>query len=200
MNGWKAVLEINAIPFGVAYAVVTYFQWRDLRHNFAVEERALIKVAIDPKQGDASTSDPAFIERMHNIQVPVHIQNIGKNPATKVRAITRVELLPRNESPDFSYASPGVGYSTYDLNILFPTDTSPMPVTMYRIGGFEAVLTEEERKSLLDGSYYLVYYGKLTYSDGFGEHWTLYCGWHGFNERGTYTSRPCSEYNAIDHN
>lgn len=30
----------------VVYAVITYFQWRDLRHNFEIDERAWIKVAF----------------------------------------------------------------------------------------------------------------------------------------------------------
>ena len=44
LDGWKAALEIVAIPFAIGYAIVTGLQWYDLRHNFQVDERAWIKV------------------------------------------------------------------------------------------------------------------------------------------------------------
>src|ERR1022692_1442745 len=37
---WWKVLEGTAFAFGIFYAVVTFWQWRDLRHNFKVDERA----------------------------------------------------------------------------------------------------------------------------------------------------------------
>src|SRR5690242_15697621 len=39
LNGWKAALEVIAIPFAVGYALVTWLQWRDLRHNFEIDQR-----------------------------------------------------------------------------------------------------------------------------------------------------------------
>src|SRR5438445_3423263 len=42
LQGWKAVLEVIAIPFALGYAVVTYCQWRDMQRNFLIDERAWV--------------------------------------------------------------------------------------------------------------------------------------------------------------
>ena len=50
---WKSRLEVAAYIFAVVYAVITYFQWRDLRHNFMVDERAWVKIGSNfPKLVD----------------------------------------------------------------------------------------------------------------------------------------------------
>jgi alkyl hydroperoxide reductase subunit AhpC len=43
-QGWKAAIEIIGIAFAVGYAIVTYLQWQDLRHNFIVDERAWLGI------------------------------------------------------------------------------------------------------------------------------------------------------------
>lgn len=44
LGWWKDRLEVIAILAGVFYAVVTYCQWKDLRRNFVVSERAWVGV------------------------------------------------------------------------------------------------------------------------------------------------------------
>jgi hypothetical protein len=36
---WKRGLGIGAVLATIVYAVVTYYQWRDLRHNFQADQR-----------------------------------------------------------------------------------------------------------------------------------------------------------------
>src|SRR5579872_5423243 len=44
LKGWERVLQTTGIIFAIGYAVITFLQWRDLRHNFQVDERAWLDV------------------------------------------------------------------------------------------------------------------------------------------------------------
>jgi len=41
---WKRIIQTGGILSGIAYALVTYLQWRDLGNNFRIDQRALIKI------------------------------------------------------------------------------------------------------------------------------------------------------------
>jgi hypothetical protein len=72
----KKVLEILAIPFAIGYAFLTYYQWRDLQHNFVIDKRkwtGVKSIGADQFASDAQT-----------VQFPLTITNTGKTPARHV--------------------------------------------------------------------------------------------------------------------
>jgi hypothetical protein len=71
---WKTV-ERLALLSGIAYAVVTYVQWKDIGNNFKMDERAWIgpaKISLTHLQAP----DP--------ISTSVGLTNFGKTPALNV--------------------------------------------------------------------------------------------------------------------
>jgi hypothetical protein len=64
---WKKILEGLALTAGISYAIITFFEWRDLRRNFKVDERAWVGPKELIPQGEK--------------KITVAITNTGKTPA-----------------------------------------------------------------------------------------------------------------------
>jgi len=157
----------------------------------------LVKVSIDDEAMKRFSGDIEFLKHMTDIQLPLTMQNIGKTPATNIRTVPKVMILPSTTEPPLQ--KPPQGYNMrLVLPILFPTATADMTTAMRRYNGERAVMTDDEREGLRSGKYYLIYFGRLEYTDGFGPHWTNYCGWHGFTSDGAFKTSSCSYFNAID--
>ena len=84
------ILEGVGIAAGIGYAFVTYLQWKDLRHNFQVSERAWLKLeVIFPR---SATTD---------MQVNVIVANIGKSAALGSVIQTMFEIVKSENTPIF---------------------------------------------------------------------------------------------------
>lgn len=91
LNGWKTLAELVAIPFAIGYAIVTFCQWRDLRHNFEVDQRPYVyhvsvedQTAINAKMINISNSG-AYI-----MGVEVKVRNYGKSPAMNMESASDI--------------------------------------------------------------------------------------------------------------
>jgi hypothetical protein len=73
----KGTLEIGGFAAVIVYAVTTYCQWRDLRHNFIVDERAWVGIDI---QLSAIKNPDGTIKFVANGV----FKNTGKTPALKM--------------------------------------------------------------------------------------------------------------------
>ena len=174
MSGWKALLEVIAIPCAIGYAVVTYFQWRDIRHNFEADQRAWIRVQW------MISDDPAS-------RVKMRVTNTGKTPAFATHTDAVFEIVNRNAVPSLSLSQ---NHTRNDSPPLFPGDDDGFEV--YR----PIELTTAERQDLIDGRSYLAIFGLVIYGDQFGGHWTRFCNWKGYTA-GDFESRPCVLWNAV---
>jgi hypothetical protein len=111
LEGWKIIAELIAIPFAIGYAVVTYFQWKDLRHNFEVDQRALVKIGFDIP----NAIDP--VATLGALQVTA--LNTGKSPALRARIDASVEIVEYSTPPTFSFSK---SHGVIDVGMLFPND------------------------------------------------------------------------------
>jgi hypothetical protein len=193
LNGWKVRLEVIAIPFAIGYAVVTYFQWRDLRHNFQVDERAWIKVRpvkeLKDIEGVNDTSKP--------IGWPITVSNIGKSVAFDIHADAALEVLDKTTPPSFDFSRP---HFTMDLAFIFPQEEVKFDVF---VGGGPQILSKDDHDGLTSGNRYLAAYSQTVYRDQFGEHWIRSCSWTGafaefesVTSMHTFASKPCVDWNA----
>ena len=76
LQGWKSALEIPALLFAICYAIVTYLQWRDLRDNFRLDQRAWVMAPHFRLSGE--------VERGVGFTIAVAMINTGKGPALRV--------------------------------------------------------------------------------------------------------------------
>ena len=153
---WKPRLEILALFFGMGYAVVTYFQWRDLRRNFEADQRAWL--------GETGTK---FDLRIGAIpQISTTFTNTGKTPAFHVRTQVVSHAFRSDESFSTTYL-PGIVGSD---SVVFPgaqITTSPIPL---------AVVTPDTLNMLTSGQRKVMFYGCVLYDDAFGRpHHSHFC-------------------------
>jgi hypothetical protein len=121
-------------------------------------------------------------------------ENFGSNPAKNIGIVTDTEVLEAKEEPTFQY--PGLAWHM-TAGLLYPGDTKTCKVEymqMKRIG-IQLALSDEIRKGLLDGSLYVVMYGRATYHDRFGEHWFQFCQWTAADSTDyrEFYSRKCAQ-------
>jgi hypothetical protein len=179
---YKDRFEIIALIAGIGYAVVTYLQWRDLRHNFTLDERSWIEFKLKDEKAPVSSFDSAYL--------PVDMINIGKTPARNVVIISNGEVLARDAAPSFNYSN-GLQTTTV-LGLLFPN----MPLDIH--AGNLIPLSEKQRLDLASGKAYIVGYAIVTWGDIFGtSHWMHFCARHTF-AAGTTNAKTCSDYNDTD--
>jgi hypothetical protein len=192
IDGWKTALEILAIPFAVGYAMVTYYQWQDLRRNFATEQRAWVFV----QNGEINVH--GAVGEM--LATDLTVTNTGKTPAEHITGNVILTVLFGNEAIDTEYSD---GY------LQFPVSSGtvlPNVPQKFRITGVvkpkngrsgNLIIDESFGQALNAGLARIVLYGRLDYLDVNGrQHWVTFC-----NHMGGYARVPgCAEYNAIDHN
>jgi hypothetical protein len=204
LDWWKKVLEIIAIPFAIAYAIVTYCQWRDIRHNFQVDERAWIKARTDediagvyvnsvpvPWNGDTATF-PLWT---------VRLTNIGKSVATDIHSDGILEILGNMQTPSMDFP---LAHSQFSLKVLYPQEDTLFPVPVGQISS-PVSLTKDEYDKLMSGDDYFVVFTETTYRDQFGPHWSRMCNASSgpFDKSKSRSfvhgvaSKPCSDWNAV---
>lgn len=180
LNGWKTVLECIAIPFAIAYAVVTYCQWQDLRQHFEAEQRAWLKVVHT-----ISANTPPL--------VGLHVENVGKSVA-KATVEVALEIVPNTGAPSLSYSTT---HTAADMSILFPNDrTQDFPVVLSRN---DRSFSDEEIRKFHKGDLYIAVFGRVVYTDSFGKHWTQFCRWQSYEtaQGPTFSADTCVAYNKV---
>ena len=189
LDGWKAALEIVAIPFAIGYAIVTGLQWYDLRHNFQVDERAWIKVeTLYPPQPTA------------DFGVIINASNVGKSVVTKSLTEVDIQLLKNSASPTMVFPE----HHTRAIQaIMFPnTNREITRRGLWNADGSLRQLQQGEVMDLIKGAAYIVTFGQITYTDQFGAHWTRFCTWQTyvsvpFTQSMAFAARPCADWNSV---
>jgi hypothetical protein len=188
LERWKIIAELVAIPFAIAYAIVTYFQWGDLRHNFAVDQRAWLKCELIEQRMDLRTAKIA--------RAPVVVTNIGKSPAMHATVQGAVEIVDKDKAPAFDYAGPPA--PTY-FPIFYQTDRQESLIYALEGEGSPKLghaVTDTERNLLIEGSACVAIYGTVTYNDQFGMHWVQFCRWQPY-AASTCRMGSCTRYNMV---
>jgi hypothetical protein len=189
INGWKSLLEVIAIPFGIGYAVITYYQWKDLRHHFELDERAWLNIRHDSPFKEGSHAPPDLVSGLVD---KVQLVNVGKTAARNLRLLCKAEVLSSSTAPSFDYTKNG---SSATRGLLFQGDTITLEF------GSANEISKEQGVSLLAGESYIAFYGVVAYDDIFGKpHETRICWWRHFHANMTASARSCTDYNYTDGN
>jgi hypothetical protein len=152
LNGWKGPVEIVAMAAGIFYAIVTYYQWRDLRRNFETDARAWVMAS------EFKTAH--HLETGQIVGVDVFYKNTGKTPSLNTRVSAAwIELDRRLPFSDV------------------PTRWVPaLPLAPNGIGSTRAYIRPEVIKRLIAGETGGYVFGTIWYDDIFGrQHWNQYC-------------------------
>jgi len=166
LNWWR-ILEGLGIVAAIAYAILTYLQWSDLRHNFMVDERSWVKL-----QPAWAQFDPT-----HGTGLNVSLVNAGKSTITGLYAEGVFEIVNSSDSPSFSLHK---RHSTHSEVLLFPGDTSVFPIQLFDQSTKQPrTLTPDELKAMSEGNMYGAVFGWIVYFDQFGKHWYRFCAWNG---------------------
>lgn len=136
------------VAAGIGYAIVTYLQWHDLRHNFTVTERAYLHAARIDWHEEPPAAVPSGDKRPGMVTT-IYIDNSGHIPATHVFGVIDEPYGPTANRPmyfggDQTKVFPGRDAFTYSFHLTKRT----MPVQP-------------------DIAYTIMV--NLTYDDGFGE-------------------------------
>lgn len=150
-QGWISVLKVASMVAGIAYALVTFYQWRDLRHNFVVDSRAWVM----PFEYKRTTDFSGNV-----VGANLFYKNTGKTPALDLHifvgwapgdSLIPNRDVPSDNSPKFALAPNGVGNSAPNI----PTDVV---------------------KGVMNGNPGGFIFGTIWYKDVFGHaHWNQYC-------------------------
>ena len=188
LNGWKIVLEVVGIPFAIGYAVVTYYQWQDLRHNFETDERAWVK--YDP--------DHPNIDSGKTASLPGTLTNVGKSTILIIQAQGVYEVVDANSTPSFNLKTKP--HSRVTSTLMFPNEKVDFPILLMGENSVTArPLTADELQRLHSGKAYIAAFGLILYKDAFGMHWYRFCDWTLADDApaGHANAGPCTEWNDI---
>jgi hypothetical protein len=186
-HGWRLVEGIG-IAAGIGYASVTYVQWKDLRHNFEVDQRAWVRVRYAILKDKLSENDVMN-------SWPLTVQNIGKSPAKHTLVNAQFEIVPKIAPPSLSFNRP---HTQVQVSLLFPTDDDTFPVALQSNSDKVHNLSVDEIRDLTSGRSYLAVFALVAYEDQFGEHWTRFCNWKSFSETpDTFQARDCIAWNEV---
>jgi hypothetical protein len=203
LDGWKKVLEIIAIPFAIIYAIITYFQWQDIRHNFQVDERAWIKSTTDKDINGVYVNGAPVPWTSDTPTFPiwtVTLTNIGKSVATDVHSDGILEIFGNLQTPSMNFPQ---AHSQSSSKVLYPQQDTQFHITLDQISS-PLSLTKDEYDKLMDGDDYFVVFTETTYRDQFGQHWSRMCNFAGAFDKSRsksfvhgFAAKPCSDWNAV---
>jgi hypothetical protein len=158
----KRIIGTAGVIAGIGYAVITYCQWRDVRNNFLLDQRAWLGI----------TRIDANLDPSKPTNILIHVSNSGKTMARRARSNHIVECLPRGAPPQFLDAEGKTASST----VIAPG--SERVFTHVNICSSKTDGEEEPARvrDVLTGALDLYVYGTIWYEDIFGTgHWTTFC-------------------------
>lgn len=193
-------VEVAGLVFIIIYAGLTAWtasstqdQLKVSQRSFLVGERPWVSIVFP---GNTSLTG-AFIP------VTVGVRNTGKTPAENVQG--DVIFTVANEGEDITLGDFSVGHPHNRIytGLLFAGDApilGTFPVSSYGASMPQTIVPDDQlRQDLASGRKYLIYYGKITYSDALGiQHWTQFCT--GANVSSVINVKRCVAYNQVDHN
>lgn len=173
----------------ILYGWIAFSQWRDLRHNFEVDQRAWLKVEVEMPARPLNSQTP----------VVVTVRNVGKSPALKLFGGVIVQVVDAKSAP--SYPPSGKGeMRQVAVNMIFPADLTTFSSgrTPNNLDGTMRPLSDDEMRSLSAGDSYLAAFGIIAYQDQFGDHWTRFCAPKSYQaEPKDFYWRSCILWNAV---
>jgi hypothetical protein len=186
--GWLGV-SIAALALVTSFTQACY-----TRKAMRVDQRAWVSVPFP-------NTFPSNGTELHAI---TQIIDSGKTPAKAVQGDVIATVFSKDDNltiGDFSIGHPHERFRA--PGVIFPN--IPMPITI-AVGTYEAFgkkivpADESLRKDIAEGRRFILFFGRLTYSDVFGvEHFTQFCTGSGMGISSDVL-RDCLKYNDVDSN
>jgi hypothetical protein len=187
---WKILLEVAALLTLLVYTTFAGLQWETMHDALIVDQRAWLSVVIPlnfPLEGTF-------------IPVPIQIANTGKTPAKKIEGDIVATVLVKGEEPSFDFDT-GHPHNRIHAGVIFPNGpiNVTIPIVRYGAQAPEAIVpTPSLRQEIANGESFIIFYGKITYSDVFGtSHWTSFCTGSGI---AMGDLKKCVSFNNVDSN
>jgi hypothetical protein len=172
-KGWKSRIQFAALIAGIGYAVVTYFEWKDLRHNFEVDQRPWITY---------HKTDDVLLKPGSPIVFRFDLVNTGKTPARGVTGFFS-PMIVDSSSQSFSlpktriYPPPARSFN-FEVGIVAPNvEQHFVDVTVLREGAQGPVIVDQALwMDLQSQQRWVLMWGQIDYTDNFGNpHWLRVC-------------------------
>ena len=136
------------------------------------------------------------------IPIITQVKNSGKTPARDVQGDIIATVLKKGEQPTIGDFSVGHPHEHLFGGSIFPDAPFPMTPIVKRYGDHapEIVVPDEAlRNDIASGERFIIFYGRITYSDAFGiSHWTQFCTGSGAGILDNL--KKCVTYNDFDPN
>jgi len=189
LKDWR--LDVTA--FISIIALFAYFtQACYTRKAMRVDQRAWVSVPFPN----------TFPSNGAELQAITQIIDSGKTPAKEVQGDVIATVFKKDDNPTIGDFSIGHSHERFHApGVVFPN--APIPITI-PLGTYEAfgkkIIPADEtlRKDIDEGKRFILFFGRLTYSDVFGvEHFMQFCTGSGHGiPSDTLTS--CLRYNDLD--
>ena len=187
---WKILLEVAALLTLLVYTTFAGLQWEAMHDALLVDQRAWLSVVIPLN----------FSLEDKFIPVSIQIANTGKTPAKEIEGDIVATVLKKGEEPSFDFSTDHPRNRIH-AGVIFPNGPINITVPIVRYGAQapEAIQpTPALRQEIANGESFIIFYGKITYSDVFGtSHWTSFCTGSG-SAMGDL--KKCVSYNDVDNN
>jgi hypothetical protein len=175
----------------VAYFVQACYMRRAMR----VDQRAWVSIPFPSSFPLNGTTIPVITQ----------IINSGKTPAKGLLVDVFASIFTKDDKPavgDFSVGHPHE--RLHAPGVVFPRDPVPVNIsvgTYLPEGGERATVPDDAlRQDIANGTRYILFFGRATYSDVFGvEHYTQFCTGSGSGIPSD-TLKSCLSYNDVDPN
>jgi len=167
-DGWRKRLEALGILFAIGYAVVTYCMWQDQASNFKKAQRPWV---------NANFQSPALFFYVGQPVVYIFtLRNYGQSPALDTSITT---ITAERSSVDWPEIQSQMNHTVPDNTAsmsFFGGQEIPVAGPGINSSGVHP-LTQEEIDRIQDGTYHVIVFGKLEYSDSFtpDRHTTTFC-------------------------
>jgi len=192
---------------------------KDVADSALLQANATNKLAIQAKRSaDASQIDirawiqPTFHSEFFPVRPkseysePFGFINVGKSPASNIHANVVIEFLYPGDSLEFDYTKM---MRFAEVGLLFPNSSRETTIPASEIGPDgkprNAIVTPAFSASFEAGAAYVVMYGKITYHDKLGDHWTTFCSLRSIIKAALFSKEAvdrfagkCSAYNQTD--
>jgi len=182
--------ERAGIVVGLAVLIVYFFQLRVMQQQVKLAERAWIGYVLPADFPLEGATTPATLQ----------VTNFGKTPARQVEADLIATALMKGEVPSFDF-SVGHPHNRFYAGAVFPNSPFPVTINVTRYGDKPVAISPLDlRKGLESGQYFIIFYGRIIYTDIFDKkHWTNFCTGSGIAMQGEPDIlKMCIRYNDVD--
>jgi hypothetical protein len=184
---WKARVEFVGIFFAIGYAIVTYMQWYDLRHNFEVDQRAWVK---------ATPNWQTEIVTDRKTGMYFELSNLGKSAISVLTGFGGLDLVESNTPLQLDVNEHRSVW--FIKGPIFPGDKIPFEIDLLdQQRNRERPFTPQEAEELRTGKKYLVASGIIGYTDQFGYHWFQFCVTKSYFNEMMVDGMHCALWNII---